>query len=791
VKRHGVEATCIALFASAVFPTSAWAHLPDALCADSAAKIAAYPADADLERAANALEAHLASSVGRKVDLESALQQLEVPTRAVQPPSKFAQAKYCAAAGELMRVAPQGSPFQAQSYLIHAFQIAQASGASDVAAASAYRLGLVSLRTPTVAGTRSGGRARKTSVVAAQVSAAAQTSDGSVCDALRDPNVLDNTGAYIAAMSLRCSALIAQNGGRNEQLAIADLRLARLALSVLRSNAKLAPDARADALSTALEGLLAAAQIEDPRRRGEVLGRLLWTAEDIGVVRGSLANSVAALRAAVPGDPANEAVASAIEGRQALDASNRQRARALFAKAILAEAQRPIPARLPQYYLLLAEADPADRAAHVAAAYQALQNVRQLLPRIDTLTDETTFALYTQDVFQQVVGVQLASTGAAGESVRIQQAQQVVEAYRQAELESVYGDECEPSKEAVRPAQLKPGEFILYPILLPDRLELLYAKAGDAGYQRVPANRSVDRRKLAQLAEQMTLSLANGQEDWQAASSELYRLLIKPIESQLGSNATLAIIPDGPLRAVPFAALTDEQGHFLVQRAKVAVAPALAYSQPGTTLDSQHAAIVAASLQREIDLPYGYFPKLEGTSAEAQIAAAAGDAHHSRFIPDFTKADLVTALNGNNVDVLHLATHAAFNGDSERAFIVANGDFITLPELRSIVERNAKRGDQLALLVLSACETAVGDDEATMGLAGAAVEAGAQSAIASLWQVNDVGTSALMKNFYQNFRGGESRAEALRRAQLAMIAGGGAGADPNIWAAFTLLGAWR
>ena len=791
MKRHRLEATCVALFASAVFPTSAWAHLPEVLCAASTAKIASYPADADLERAADALEARLAPSVSREVDLDSALQQLDVPTRAVQPPSKLAQAKYCAAAGELMRVAPQGSPFQAQSYLIRAFQDAQASGASDVAAASAYRLGLVSLMTPTVAGTRSGGQVRNASVVAAQVNAAAQTSGRTVCDALRDRNVLAYTGAYIAAMSMRCAALIAQNSGKNALLALADLRLARFELSVLRSDA-MAPDARAKALSKALEGLPAAAQIEDPRLRGEVLGRLLWTAEDIGgVVQGSLANSVAALRAAVPGDPANDAVASAVEGRQALDASDRQRARALFAKAILAEAQRPLPARLPQYYLLLADADPANRAAHVAAAYQALQNVRQLLPRIDTLTDETTFALYTQDVFQQVVGVQLASTDAAGEPVRIQQAQQVVEAYRQAELESVFGDECAPSKEPVRPAQLKPGEFILYPILLPDRLELLYAKAGEGGYHRVPANRSVDRRKLARLAEQMTLSLANGQEDWQAASSELYRLLIKPIESQLGSNATLAIIPDGPLRAVPFAALTDEQGHFLVERAKVAVSPALAYSQPGTTLDSQHAAIVAASLQREIDLPYGYFPKLEGTAAEAQIAAAAGDAHRSRFIPDFTKADLVTALSRSNVDVLHLATHAAFNGNSERAFIVANGDFITLPELRSIVERNARRGDQLALLILSACETAVGDDEATMGLAGAAVEAGAQSAIASLWQVNDVGTSALMQNFYQNFRGGEGRAEALRRAQLAMIARGGAGADPNIWAAFTLLGAWR
>ena len=141
--------------------------------------------------------------------------------------------------------------------------------------------------------------------------------------------------------------------------------------------------------------------------------------------------------------------------------------------------------------------------------------------------------------------------------------------------------------------------------------------------------------------------------------------------------------------------------------------------------------------------------------------------------------------------MLHLATHASFNGRSDRAFIVANGETILLSELRQILAQNRTRGDELDLLVLSACETAVGDDEASMGLAGAAVQAGARSAIASLWPVNDAGTAQLMTNFYQLYRDGRSKSAALREAQLALITGGGMNADPNIWAAFTLLGAWR
>ena len=161
------------------------------------------------------------------------------------------------------------------------------------------------------------------------------------------------------------------------------------------------------------------------------------------------------------------------------------------------------------------------------------------------------------------------------------------------------------------------------------------------------------------------------------------------------------------------------------------------------------------------------------------------------MIENFNKADLVDALTREQVDVLHLATHASFNGRSDRAFIVANGEVILLSELRQILSANRTRGGELDLLILSACETAVGDDEASMGLAGAAVQAGARSAIASLWPASDAGTAELMKTFYRLYREGRSKSEALREAQLGLIAQGGEVADPNIWAAFTLLGAWR
>jgi CHAT domain-containing protein len=203
-------------------------------------------------------------------------------------------------------------------------------------------------------------------------------------------------------------------------------------------------------------------------------------------------------------------------------------------------------------------------------------------------------------------------------------------------------------------------------------------------------------------------------------------------------------------------------------------------------------AVVAASLQKAVALPAGDFPKLEGTAQEARLAVEVGGVGaKNRLILDFRKADLQAALADAHVDVLHVATHAAFNGRSERSFVVANDEAISLSELRALIASDRVRGDELSLLVLSACETAVGDDQASMGLAGAAVQAGAQSALASLWEVSDAGTVELMRGFYSAYRAGLGKAAALRQAQLRMIATGGGLDRPGVWAAFTVLGGWR
>jgi CHAT domain-containing protein len=95
------------------------------------------------------------------------------------------------------------------------------------------------------------------------------------------------------------------------------------------------------------------------------------------------------------------------------------------------------------------------------------------------------------------------------------------------------------------------------------------------------------------------------------------------------------------------------------------------------------------------------------------------------------------------------------------------------------------------LLMLSACETAAGDDRSALGLAGVAVKVGARSAVASLWSASDESTPALVAGFYRHlFEPGVNRAEALRRAQLEVMAGPKF-RHPFYWAPFLLIGNWR
>ena len=156
----------------------------------------------------------------------------------------------------------------------------------------------------------------------------------------------------------------------------------------------------------------------------------------------------------------------------------------------------------------------------------------------------------------------------------------------------------------------------------------------------------------------------------------------------------------------------------------------------------------------------------------------------------FRLGSVERSLEQGDYSIVHIATHGQFRGNHRDSFLLTYDDRMTLNNLEESLNLRRYRERAIDLLVLSACQTAAGDDRAALGMAGIAIKAGARSALATLWFINDASTSALMRDFYANLRDGhDSKAAALQQAQVAMLS------DPERhhpahWAPFLLIGNW-
>ena len=138
-----------------------------------------------------------------------------------------------------------------------------------------------------------------------------------------------------------------------------------------------------------------------------------------------------------------------------------------------------------------------------------------------------------------------------------------------------------------------------------------------------------------------------------------------------------------------------------------------------------------------------------------------------------------------------MATHGQFRSSYADSFLLTHDDRLQLDELGDVLSLRRDRYGPLDLLVLSACETAAGDDRAALGVAGVAIKSGARSALASLWEVDDAATKELIATFYNNLTSNPagSKAQALKNAQLSLIAQPDF-QHPSKWAPFLIIGDW-
>ena len=324
---------------------------------------------------------------------------------------------------------------------------------------------------------------------------------------------------------------------------------------------------------------------------------------------------------------------------------------------------------------------------------------------------------------------------------------------------------------------------MVYPILLPDRTELLVSLPTGLERFTVPVGAETVTQEAREFRAKLAIRIT---QEHLLHARKLYDWLVRPFESSLASWSidTLVFVPDGALQTIPMAALHDGT-QFLVQKYAVAVTPGLTLTDP-RPLQREKVKVLSVGLSEAI----AGFPALPNVAKEL-------DAIHSLYggkkllNQDFLAANVEKAIRQEQFTVLHIASHAQFAGNVEQSFILTYGGKLTMASLGQLVERLRFRAQPLELLTLSAGETAVGDDRAALGLAGIAIKAGVRSVLATLWRVPDEAAAVLVTEFYQQLREpGVSRAVALQRAQLKLLHGELRYRHPWWWAPFLLLNNW-
>jgi CHAT domain-containing protein len=302
---------------------------------------------------------------------------------------------------------------------------------------------------------------------------------------------------------------------------------------------------------------------------------------------------------------------------------------------------------------------------------------------------------------------------------------------------------------------------------------------------------------------------------WKENAQALYGAVLAPIRD-ISQFKRLTIVPDGALHLVPFDALRSPTGKLLGESAVTSYAPsvmsdALLKARLEPQVQRAFLGVGGAIYNQAGTQPFtlaksnargGYFgvdpaklSNLPGSREEVQSAAAilrsvagtetlqTGQAA-TEFA--FTHAPLA------NFEIIHLAIHAvASQGDPSRAALIfppdtKHGDDGFL-EPREI----ARLHFDARVIVLSACDTAVGRLQGQVGVANLArafLQAGADSVISTLWPVDDMDSLLIMQAFYRHLVNGEDVASALALAKRDMLTKLGGADSPSSWAGFVLLG---
>jgi CHAT domain-containing protein len=438
----------------------------------------------------------------------------------------------------------------------------------------------------------------------------------------------------------------------------------------------------------------------------------------------------------------------------------------------------------------------------IAAYNGAVLTLKSLRNDLAAINQDVQFSFRKsiEPVYREYVEVLLQPANTAQRKANLKTARDLIEALQLQEIDNFFREACLDAQriildqivDQIAAQDQRQTAAVIYPIVLKNQLHVIVKlpKQEELRSRTFPEDKTSVEQTLAALRRELQQPDPN--QETKRLSKQVYDWLIQPFEEDLKNSGvkTLVFVLDGAFRNIPVAALNDGEQYLIEKGYSVALSLGLQLQKP-EAISKEPLRVLAAGLKKPEGQFAQMFSELPGVESELQSIREIGI--DVTVLPDreFTEEKFGQQVKEVPYNVVHLATHGQFSSEAENTFILASNKLILVKEFDSLIrDRQRVQSQPIELLLLSACETAKGDDRAALGLAGVAVKAGARSTIASLWKVTDDSTALLIKEFYRNLKTRNmSKAEALRLAQIELLKDQEYKA-PRFWSPFILIGNW-
>jgi CHAT domain-containing protein/predicted negative regulator of RcsB-dependent stress response len=489
------------------------------------------------------------------------------------------------------------------------------------------------------------------------------------------------------------------------------------------------------------------------------------------------------------------------------------------------------------------------------AAYQRavdhLEMIRQDIP-VDYENGQSSFRQTLEPVYLGLADLLLEQAKLeVGENKQqlLRKARDTVELIKQTELEDFLGSRCRvESARQTQIEQIDPKTAVIYPVILPERLELLVGTHEGLFEFVVPVDAATFNTQAQKMARNLRNKLPSN------LALKLYSWLVSPAETLLTQQGieTLVFVPDGSLRLVPMAALFNGK-EYLIEKYAIATSPGLTLFDPKPFLHSDlHALLLGMSdpgavveklsepiirgflnvdadeaqanaaeltensrnlsdrgrglrelvkrnngnvkqLMRSPEFISGIKEQLKLPGVKQEVNALSNQLEGSKLLldHDFTLSRFQQEVMAAPYPIVHIASHGIFGANAENSFLMTYDELLHINELERLLKSDKFQKNPVELLTLSACQTAEGDNRAPLGFAGVALKAHARSALGSLWPISDEAAYTLMTQFYNNLAQNPdmTKVKALQQAQISLIKHADM-KNPFYWAPFILVGNW-